>query len=137
MLVRCFGGISAERLRQLVDRFPSRPVAVLGDFFLDKYLDVEPSLAETSVETGRTAHQVVGVRHGPGAAGTVAANLAALGAEFLLTPAERGTDGAIEKVYELIAEQPDRCCLYARGTGWHRCHRTQVRCLADCRRDIP
>jgi len=34
--------------------------------------------------------------------------LAALGAEFLLTPADRGTDGAIERAYELSAEEPDR-----------------------------
>lgn len=34
--------------------------------------------------------------------------LAAMGAEFLLTPADRGTDGAIERAYELAAEEPDR-----------------------------
>jgi len=34
--------------------------------------------------------------------------LAALGAEFLLTPAELGTDGAIERAYALAAEEPDR-----------------------------
>jgi cysteinyl-tRNA synthetase len=34
--------------------------------------------------------------------------LAALGAEFLLTPADQGTDGAIERAYELASEQPDR-----------------------------
>lgn len=34
--------------------------------------------------------------------------LAAFGAEFLLTPADRGTDGAIERAYELAAEDPER-----------------------------
>ncbi|MHC4695964.1 MAG: cysteine--tRNA ligase [Planctomycetota bacterium] len=34
--------------------------------------------------------------------------LAALGADFLLTPADKGTDGAIERAYELAAEQPDK-----------------------------
>ncbi|MBW2735482.1 MAG: cysteine--tRNA ligase, partial [Deltaproteobacteria bacterium] len=34
--------------------------------------------------------------------------LAALGAEFLLTPPDLGTDGAIEMVYEMAAEEPDR-----------------------------
>ncbi|MGB2984755.1 MAG: cysteine--tRNA ligase [Phycisphaerae bacterium] len=34
--------------------------------------------------------------------------LAAMGAEFLLTPADRGTDGAIERAYELAAEDPQR-----------------------------
>jgi cysteinyl-tRNA synthetase len=37
--------------------------------------------------------------------------LAALGAEFLLTPADRGTDGAIERVYALAAEEGNRFFL--------------------------
>ena len=37
--------------------------------------------------------------------------LAALGAEFLLTPAELGTDGAIERVYELAAAEPAKYFL--------------------------
>lgn len=66
------------RLTELLVRFAGLRVAVLGDFFLDKYLEVDPRLAELSLETGRTAHQVVQVRHSPGAAGTVANNLASL-----------------------------------------------------------
>lgn len=34
--------------------------------------------------------------------------LAALGAESLLTPADQGTDGAIERAYELASEEPDK-----------------------------
>jgi cysteinyl-tRNA synthetase len=37
--------------------------------------------------------------------------LSAFGAELLLTPAAEGTDGAIERVYELVAEHPDRYFL--------------------------
>ena len=37
--------------------------------------------------------------------------LAALGAEFLLTPAPQGTDGAIERAYELAAAEPDKYFL--------------------------
>ncbi|MBI4703714.1 MAG: cysteine--tRNA ligase [Deltaproteobacteria bacterium] len=37
--------------------------------------------------------------------------LAALGAGFLLTPAELGTDGAIERAYALAAEEPDKYYL--------------------------
>jgi len=37
--------------------------------------------------------------------------LAAFGADFLLTPAAEGTDGAIERVYELVAEEPERYYL--------------------------
>jgi len=78
--MKVFEGMSPERLEGLVDRFGRQRIAVLGDFFLDKYLEVDPRLAEQSLETAKIAHQVVGVRHSPGAAGTVMRNLAALGA---------------------------------------------------------
>ena len=51
----------AERLEELLAKFPRHRIAVLGDFFLDKYLEVEPALAEPSLETGRVAHQVLAV----------------------------------------------------------------------------
>jgi bifunctional ADP-heptose synthase (sugar kinase/adenylyltransferase) len=85
--------IDESRLRELTGRFHSLRVAVLGDYFLDKYLEVDPSLAEISLETGRTAHQVVSVRHSPGAAGTVINNLAALGAGALRPIGFTGDDG--------------------------------------------
>ena len=57
--MRTFDGMAPERLAQLIGRFGRLRIAVLGDFFLDKYLDVDPSLADVSLETGKTAHQVV------------------------------------------------------------------------------
>ncbi|MEI6385339.1 MAG: PfkB family carbohydrate kinase [Spirochaetota bacterium] len=81
------------RLSDLVAVFPSLRVAVLGDFFLDKYLDVDPVLAEPSLETGLPAHQIVDVRHSPGAAGTVVSNLTALGTGSIRALGFRGDDG--------------------------------------------
>lgn len=72
-----------ERLVQIIDKFPAITLAVIGDYFLDKYLIIDEHLAETSIETGLAAHQVVGVRMSPGAAGTVASNLSALGANVI------------------------------------------------------
>ena len=85
--------LPVERLAKLIDRFGRLRIAVLGDFFLDKYIDVDPSLAEISLETGKTAHQVVSIRHSPGAAGTVVCNLAALGAGTLHAVGFTGDDG--------------------------------------------
>ncbi len=85
--------LAHRRLDELVSKFSHARVAVVGDFFLDKYLDVEPSLDEHSIETGKTAHQVVGVRTSPGSAGTVMCNLAALGIGELLAIGFRGDDG--------------------------------------------
>jgi rfaE bifunctional protein kinase chain/domain len=91
--MRVFDGMTEKRLSELVRRFSRLRIAVLGDYFLDKYLDIEPSLAEISLETGRTAHQVVNVRHSPGAAGTVMCNLAALGVGTLHAVGFTGDDG--------------------------------------------
>ena len=55
-------------------------VAVVGDYCLDKYLFIDARLEEPSVETGLPAHQIRRKGLFPGAAGTVAGNLAALGA---------------------------------------------------------
>ena len=85
--------LSRDRLEELIARFPGCRVAVVGDFFLDKYLDVDPALAEPSLETGKTAHQVVSIRKSPGAAGTVVSNLAALGAGELIAVGFAGDDG--------------------------------------------
>jgi len=85
--------LSQSRLVELLEKFPHTRIAVLGDFFLDKYLDLEPSLEETSVETGRSAHQVVDIRTFPGCAGTVMSNLAALGVKTLHAIGFRGNDG--------------------------------------------
>ena len=89
------------RLEELVARFNACRIAVMGDFFLDKYLDVDSELAEVSVETGLTAHQVVDVRCSPGAAGTIVCNLAALGTGELRAIGFTGDDG---EAYELRRE---------------------------------
>lgn len=85
--------LTSERLDDLISRFPSSRIAVLGDFFLDKYLDVDPALEEPSVETGLPAHQVSGVRCYPGAAGTVVSNLRSLGTGELHSIGFTGEDG--------------------------------------------
>lgn len=82
-----------QRLNEILEEFPKHRIAVLGDFFLDKYLEVSPDLAEPSLETGRVAHQVISVRRYPGAAGTVVNNLAALGAGDLHAIGAVGDDG--------------------------------------------
>lgn len=72
---------------------PGLTVGLLGDLFLDRYLDIDPARDEPSVETGRTAYQVVGVRSYPGALGTVLNNLAALGVGRIVPVAAVGDDG--------------------------------------------
>ena len=73
-----------RRLTETVDpNAAKRPpkIAVVGDFCLDKYLYVYPSLDEISVETGIVARQIRAKRLFAGVGGTIANNLRALGAE--------------------------------------------------------
>jgi bifunctional ADP-heptose synthase (sugar kinase/adenylyltransferase) len=85
--------LTSERLEEIISRFGSCRIAVLGDFFLDRYLDIDPSLEEPSVETGKPAHQVAAVRCYPGAAGTVVSNLSALETGALHAIGFTGDDG--------------------------------------------
>jgi rfaE bifunctional protein kinase chain/domain len=75
--------MNKQRLATLTHAFNGVRIAVCGDFFLDRYLWIDPARAELSVETGLVAHQVTHQTSAPGAAGTVAANLAALGAHVV------------------------------------------------------
>jgi len=85
--------MTRDRLDELISRFSAQRIAVVGDFFLDKYLDVDPALEEVSRETGKPAHQVAAIRVSPGAAGTVVSNLAALGAGEIHAVGFTGEDG--------------------------------------------
>jgi rfaE bifunctional protein kinase chain/domain len=85
--------LTPSRLSALLSRFPHTAIAVVGDFFLDKYLEIDPALAEVSLETGLEARQVVGVRCQPGAAGTVVGNLCALGVGRVVCIGFVGDDG--------------------------------------------
>jgi rfaE bifunctional protein kinase chain/domain len=85
--------LDTTALESLLGRIPALTVGVLGDLFLDRYLDLDAGLTEPSLETGLDAYQVVGVRPSPGAAGTVVNNLAALGVGRVCPVAVIGDDG--------------------------------------------
>lgn len=85
--------LTSSRLESLLSRFTGLSIMVVGDFFLDKYLVLDPALDEPSLETGLAARQVVARRSAPGAAGTVTANLHALGVGHLHALGITGDDG--------------------------------------------
>jgi len=96
--------MTPDRLDELIARFSGCRIAVIGDFFLDKYLDTEPSLVEHSVESGQAAHQVTGIRTSAGVAGTVVNNLAALGTGQLLAIGAVGDDGEAWELRRCLEE---------------------------------
>ena len=81
------------RLNDIHSRYPDLTVGVLGDFCLDRYLEIDPDHREVSIETGLPVYKVDRVRAQPGAAGTVLNNLAALGVGALLPVGFCGEDG--------------------------------------------
>src|SRR5262245_66120881 len=85
--------LNDTRLEQILDQIPRLTVGVPGDLFLDRYLDLDATLSEPSIETGLDAYQVVRVRSYPGAAGTVINNLVALGVRLVSPIAVIGNDG--------------------------------------------
>src|SRR5262245_20587998 len=85
--------MNAARLLQLAEQYSRLHIAVIGDFCLDRYLDIDPRLREVSIETGREVHNVVQVRAMPGGAGTVLNNLVALGIGALTPVGIAGDDG--------------------------------------------
>jgi rfaE bifunctional protein kinase chain/domain len=71
--------MSPERFHELTQKYATLRVGVLGDFCLDRYLEIDPTHQETSLETGLPVHNVVRVRAQAGGAGTIVNNLSALG----------------------------------------------------------
>ena len=98
--------ITLERLDQILAATGSMRIGLLGDLFLDRYLDIPPGATEYSIETGLEAHQVAGVRNSPGALGTVMANLAALGAGCLVPVTVLGDDGHAVDLLKTLASMP-------------------------------
>jgi bifunctional ADP-heptose synthase (sugar kinase/adenylyltransferase) len=92
-------------LARILETLPRLSMAVVGDLFLDKYLDLDARLTEASVETGLDAYQIVGVRCYPGAGGTVLNNLRALGVGKLHAVSAIGSDG---EGFELLRALRDR-----------------------------
>ena len=85
--------MTTATIERILAALPAARVGLVGDLFLDRYLDIDPALDEPSVETGLTAYQVVGVRSFPGALGTVMNNLSALGVGRIVPLTVIGDDG--------------------------------------------
>lgn len=92
-----------KRLQEILDQFSKAKIAVLGDFFLDLYIQLDRSLSELSLETRKEAFQAVSLRGQPGAAGVVTNNLTAMGAETVAI-AYTGRDGNGYTLRQALAE---------------------------------
>jgi rfaE bifunctional protein kinase chain/domain len=85
--------MDAQGFKSLTERYGPLRIGVVGDFCLDRYLEIDPSRQETSIETGLPVHNVVNVRAQPGGAGTILNNLSALGIGMIYPVGFCGEDG--------------------------------------------
>lgn len=93
-------------LETILTRIPQLTIGVIGDLFLDRYLDLDADLTEPSLETGLDAYQVVNVRSSPGAAGTVLNNLVALGVGRVCPLSVIGKDGEGYELRQALKRMP-------------------------------
>lgn len=94
------------RFAAVTNRYPRLRIGILGDFCLDRYLEIDTALAETSIETGLPVHNVVRVRPQPGAAGTILNNLCALGVGVLYPVGFAGEDGEGYELSRALSQLP-------------------------------
>jgi rfaE bifunctional protein kinase chain/domain len=85
--------VTPERFQSLTARFSRLKIAVIGDYCLDRYLEIDPGKKEISIETRLPVHNVVRTRSQPGAAGTILNNLVALGIGDIFVVGFAGVDG--------------------------------------------
>jgi rfaE bifunctional protein kinase chain/domain len=95
-----------KRFEAITSRYSRLRVAVVGDFCLDRYLEIDPARKEVSIETGLPVHNVVRIRSQPGGAGTILNNLAALGVAELFPVGFAGDDGEGFELKRALAALP-------------------------------
>lgn len=93
--------LTTTLLDAILARLPGLTIGLVGDLFLDRYLELQSGATELSIETGLEAYQIARVRNSPGALGTVVNNLAALGVGMLVPVTVIGDDG---HAYDLLRE---------------------------------
>ena len=97
--------MTPDRFHSITSRYPSLRVAVVGDFCLDRYLEIDPAKQETSIETNLPVHNVVHVRSQPGGAGTILNNLVALGIGQVWPVGFCGEDGEGFELRRVLSSQ--------------------------------
>jgi rfaE bifunctional protein kinase chain/domain len=88
----------------MLSSFGSARVAVVGDFCLDAYWQINAGDTEFSVETGLPVHRVISQRYSPGGAGNVVANLVSLGVGQVRAIGLCGGDPFGGTLVQLLAE---------------------------------
>jgi rfaE bifunctional protein kinase chain/domain len=98
--------MNLDRIKEITAQYSRLRVALIGDFCLDRYLEIDPGREEVSIETGLPVQNVVNVRAQPGGAGTVLNNLVALGVAEIIPIGFCGEDGEGYELRRALASLP-------------------------------
>jgi rfaE bifunctional protein kinase chain/domain len=93
---------TVEVVAAVLARLPALRVAVVGDFCLDAYWELDSSSTETSIETGLPVRKVRAQRYQLGGAGNVVANLRAMGVGAVRAIGSIGDDPFGEVAHGLL-----------------------------------
>ena len=101
-----------DRFASITGRYAKLRIALVGDFCLDRYLEIDPDKKETSLETGLPVYNVTKVRAQPGGAGTILNNLSALEIGTIYPVGFCGLDGEGYELCQAMAALPGVCLDY-------------------------
>ena len=104
--------MNPDRFQEIAQKYNSLRIAVIGDFCLDRYLEIDPARQEISIETGLPVHNVVNVRSQPGGAGTILNNLVALGIGRIYPVGFCGEDGEGFELQRALSGKSGVCADY-------------------------
>jgi len=98
--------MTPARFQAITEKYSRLRIAVVGDFCLDRYLEIDPAKQEISIETGLQVYNVVNVRSQPGGAGTILNNLVALGIGDIYPVGFSGDDGEGYELCRALRAKP-------------------------------
>src|SRR5687768_11718667 len=85
--------MNLSRLNEITSAYSRLRIALVADVCLDRYVEIDQTLNESSIESGLTVYNVSVVRCQPCAVGTILNNLVALGVDQISLVAITGDDG--------------------------------------------
>jgi rfaE bifunctional protein kinase chain/domain len=103
---------------EILDRFKKLKALVVGDICLDRWCTYDPATSEASRETGIPRLGIVSTEVTPGGGGTVANNLAALGAGTVAVVGIRGDDGFGFELVRALNQRGVTANLMVELPGW-------------------
>lgn len=122
---------------EILQQFPSRRALVVGDICLDRWCCYDPKEAEPSRETGIPRTAVISTETTPGAGGTVANNLAALGCGEIAVLGVIGNDGNGYELRQALKQRGIRMDLLIEADDWSTFTYTKLLNKDTSEEDLP